>query len=42
MGPEVSFLKDIRRAEFYTVTDEEALEGNKNATMCQKCQHYGD
>ena len=27
VGPEHSFLKDIGRAEYYSVTDEEALEG---------------
>ncbi|KXZ56428.1 hypothetical protein GPECTOR_1g381 [Gonium pectorale] len=27
IGPEHSFLKDIRRAEYYAVTDTEALEG---------------
>lgn len=27
MGPEHSYLKDIGRAEYYSVTDEEALEG---------------
>ncbi|XP_055807732.1 tryptophan synthase beta chain 1-like isoform X2 [Solanum dulcamara] len=29
VSPELSFLKDIGRAEFSTVTDEEALEGEK-------------
>eukprot|EP00898_Chlorokybus_atmophyticus_P002738 jgi/Chlat1/3465/Chrsp23S03665 len=27
VGPEHSFLKDIKRAEYYSVTDEQALEG---------------
>jgi tryptophan synthase beta subunit len=27
IGPEHSFLKDVGRAEYYAVTDEEALEG---------------
>lgn len=27
VGPEHSFLKDAGRAEYYSVTDEEALEG---------------
>lgn len=27
VGPEHSFLKDIGRAEYYSITDEEALEG---------------
>lgn len=27
VGPEHSFLKDIGRAEYHSVTDEEALEG---------------
>lgn len=27
VGPEHSFLKDVGRAEYYSVTDEEALEG---------------
>jgi tryptophan synthase beta chain len=27
VGPEHSYLKDLRRAEYYSVTDEEALEG---------------
>ena len=27
VGPEHSFLKDIGRAEYYSVTDEEALGG---------------
>ena len=29
VGPEHSFLKDLRRVEYYSVTDEEALEGAK-------------
>jgi tryptophan synthase beta subunit len=27
VGPEHSFLKDSGRAEYYSITDEEALEG---------------
>lgn len=27
VGPEHSYLKDIGRAEYYSVTDDEALEG---------------
>lgn len=27
VGPEHSFLKDTQRAEYYSITDEEALEG---------------
>lgn len=27
VGPEHSYLKDIGRAEYYSVTDEEALDG---------------
>lgn len=27
VGPEHSFLKDTGRAEYYSITDEEALEG---------------
>ena len=27
VGPEHSFLKDLGRAEYYSITDEEALEG---------------
>jgi tryptophan synthase beta subunit len=27
VGPEHSFLKDIGRAEYFSVTDDEALEG---------------
>lgn len=29
MSPELSFLREIGRAEFHTVTDEEALDGTK-------------
>lgn len=29
VGPEHSFLKDLGRAEYYSITDEEALEGDK-------------
>lgn len=28
VGPEHSFFKDMGRAEYYSITDEEALEGN--------------
>lgn len=28
VSPELSFLKDMGRAEFYTATDSEALDGN--------------
>lgn len=28
VGPEHSYLKDLGRAEYLSVTDEEALEGN--------------
>lgn len=27
VGPEHSYLKDLGRAEYYSVTDDEALEG---------------
>lgn len=30
VGPEHSFLKDVGRAEYYCVTDEEALEGTED------------
>jgi tryptophan synthase beta chain len=29
VGPEHSFLKDVGRAEYFSVTDDEALEGKK-------------
>lgn len=29
VGPEHSYLKDLGRAEYNSVTDQEALEGNK-------------
>lgn len=29
VGPEHSFLKDLGRAEYHSITDEEALEGDK-------------
>lgn len=29
VGPEHSFLKDLGRAEYHSITDEEALEGIK-------------
>jgi len=28
VGPEHSYLKDIGRAEYYSITDQEALEGS--------------
>lgn len=28
VGPEHSFLKDLGRAEYFSVTDDEAIEGN--------------
>jgi len=38
VGPEHSFLKDIGRAEYYSITDEEALEGNsKLVSHCRYC-----
>lgn len=30
VGPEHSFLKDLGRAEYYSITDEEALEGKQH------------
>lgn len=35
VGPEHSFLKDVGRAEYYSVTDDEALEGT--VTGNQQC-----
>ncbi len=34
IGPEHSFLKDIGRAEYYAVTDSEALEGFQMLSRC--------
>ena len=36
VGPEHSFLKDIGRAEYYSITDEEALEGTQIAYTVMK------
>ena len=33
VGPEHSFLKDVGRAEYFSVTDDEALEGNVKETQ---------
>lgn len=33
VGPEHSFLKDVGRAEYFSVTDDEALEGMWNETL---------
>lgn len=33
VGPEHSFLKDVGRAEYYSVTDDEALEGMLYASL---------
>ncbi|CAA2946617.1 tryptophan synthase beta chain 1 [Olea europaea subsp. europaea] len=33
VGPEHSFLKDIGRAEYYSITDEEAIEGKERNLM---------
>lgn len=33
VGPEHSFLKDIGRAEYYSISDEEALEGVENVQL---------
>ncbi|XP_077243540.1 tryptophan synthase beta chain 1-like [Tasmannia lanceolata] len=35
VGPEHSFLKDIGRAEYYSVTDQEALEAFKQASQLE-------
>lgn len=35
VGPEHSFLKDMGRAEYYSVTDEEALKGNIYIVYCK-------
>jgi tryptophan synthase beta chain len=45
VGPELSFLKDIGRAQFYSITDDEALTGRKflldclllRSNLCQQC-----
>lgn len=39
VGPEHSFLKDMGRAEYYSVTDEEALEGTCTLSLyvCITC-----
>lgn len=38
VGPEHSFLKDLGRAEYYSITDEEALEGMKSLiSYCNYC-----
>jgi len=41
VGPEHSFLKDVGRAEYYSVTDEEALEG-RTILYLLPCQMYSD
>jgi tryptophan synthase beta subunit len=33
VGPEHSFLKDVGRAEYFSVTDDEALEGMQNKAL---------
>lgn len=33
VGPEHSFLKDVGRAEYFSVTDDEALEGKKESLI---------
>jgi len=35
VGPEHSFLKDIGRAEYFSVTDDEALEGKVFCELCK-------
>ncbi|KAL7186504.1 hypothetical protein ACSBR2_028281 [Camellia fascicularis] len=35
VGPEHSFLKDLGRAEYYSITDEEALEGFKRLSRLE-------
>ncbi|GAU20498.1 hypothetical protein TSUD_130560, partial [Trifolium subterraneum] len=35
VGPEHSFLKDVRRAEYYSITDEEALEAFKRVSQLE-------
>ncbi|CAF1895396.1 unnamed protein product [Brassica napus] len=35
VGPEHSFLKDMGRAEYYSVTDEEALEAFKRVSRLE-------
>ena len=33
VGPEHSFLKDLGRAEYHSITDEEALEGRTTLSL---------
>lgn len=33
VGPEHSFLKDLGRAEYHSITDDEALEGRTAVTL---------
>jgi len=33
VGPEHSFLKDVGRAEYFSVTDDEALEGLQDKAL---------
>lgn len=33
VGPEHSFLKDLGRAEYHSITDDEALEGRNTMTL---------
>jgi tryptophan synthase beta subunit len=33
VGPEHSFLKDVGRVDYFSVTDDEALEGKKEALI---------
>jgi tryptophan synthase beta chain len=35
VGPEHSYLKDIKRAEYYSITDQEALEGFKRLSLLE-------
>jgi tryptophan synthase beta chain len=35
VGPEHSFLKDIQRAEYYSVTDAQALDGFKRLSQLE-------
>ena len=39
VGPEHSYLKDIGRAEYHSVTDEEALEGRTVLTLLLYLRH---
>ncbi|KAL2483969.1 Tryptophan synthase beta chain 2 [Forsythia ovata] len=41
VSPELSFLKDIGRAEFYTITDEEALEAYKRLCRLEDISGIG-